>query len=253
MESKPIQRFAVSVSSNDAWVIWGGLGESGVPVDDGYRFSSATGMWSPMSKLNAPSPRASALGVSIGSRVWVWGGEDLSELRDDGAIYDPASDAWEEFVAPSEVGARKWAHVAWLESVQHIVIWGGESTNGLPTNTGWTVDPSTNEWTAMSDAGAPPPTINAGATQLAGNKFLVFGGLAKQANGASVLTNAMYVYDAELDSWSSVDSADPSCAPSPRMLSTVTALAGRSVVWGGIPEGDTTTLPNEDAFLFALP
>ncbi len=250
IQSMPVRTHAVSGAVKETWIVWGGLDEIGNPTNDGYRFSPTSGEWTATSWVGAPSPRVWASGVAIGDgMLWLWGGASANSDLDDGGIYDVDNDWWEPFVAPSEVGGRSSAYVAWLAGTQRVVIWGGAPSSGDSLNTGWIVDPKTNEWAPMSNVGAPPPVVNAGSAVLDGKKLLLFGGFAKQSNGEYGITNEGFVYDTELDAWSTVDA---SCGPSPRELPTVTAIAGQALIWGGIPEGDVGSAPNEDAFVLTL-
>ena len=63
-------------------------------LNSGGRFDPVSETWSPISTVNAPSPRFYHDGVWTGTEMIVWGGYDGSGL-DTGGRYDPATDSWE--------------------------------------------------------------------------------------------------------------------------------------------------------------
>jgi hypothetical protein len=135
-------------------IVWGGLeNDAGTlqATNTGARYDVETGVWTPMSLEGAPSPRFGHTAVWTGQRLIVWGGAsdyDLScyapltvrapllkdapadeeprcESRDDGAVYDPASDTWTP-VAAKHAPIGRFGHTAiWTGS--QMVVWGGRS------------------------------------------------------------------------------------------------------------------------------
>jgi hypothetical protein len=99
--------------------------------------------------------REKAAYAAMGSKVFVWGGNDQSgnELNT-GAIYDPDTDTWTAVgTGGSPPSARILATAVWTGSV--MVVWGGGDENeDNDYNTGGRYDPVTNTWSTMSTVGA---------------------------------------------------------------------------------------------------
>ena len=63
-------------------------------MEDGGRFDPASGVWSPISGVGAPSARGGHSAVWTGSEMVVWGGFDGNLDLRTGGRYDPATDTW---------------------------------------------------------------------------------------------------------------------------------------------------------------
>ena len=72
----------VAVWDGTQMLIWGGIDSFGTPLDDGARLNPATGVWSPMSHLNAPAARVGARAAMVNptGKMLVWGGSDPGGL-----------------------------------------------------------------------------------------------------------------------------------------------------------------------------
>ena len=105
----PSPRFAPAAV---AWtgsrlLVWGGRFQGADyrtlrVIDGGAAYDPAGDRWTPMSSVNAPSPRAEATVVWTGRRLVVWGGAPLpgGTPLADGGVYDPATDRWTRLEAP---------------------------------------------------------------------------------------------------------------------------------------------------------
>ncbi|MCC6528320.1 MAG: hypothetical protein IT373_37090 [Polyangiaceae bacterium] len=117
-------------------LVWGGA--SGETVDaDGARYAPDADAWTPMASAGAPSARQRHVAVWTGSRMLVWGGSSAAGVPfaplADGALYDPATDAWTPMATEGAPEARAGALAAWTGD--RMVVWGGVGT-GEPLATG---------------------------------------------------------------------------------------------------------------------
>jgi len=127
-----------------------------------------------------PVPRFEALGVVVGSELWVMGGFLSTQLdvtkRID--IYDPNTDSWR--LGPELPGAETHAGVANVES--DFVLVGGFVGNVLDRKTTasvWRWNAASATWSGGPDLPAPRAGT---ATALVGATLHVAGGLAEDGN-----------------------------------------------------------------------
>jgi hypothetical protein len=137
--------------------------------------------------IGAPTPRTSHCVLWIGSRLFVWGGGDSSVAdprRNDGGIYDPASDTWlTKPILNSGVGAptkRMMVCAVWTGT--RVLVFGGLGPPPLAPAliTGGSYDPVNDVWESKPNlnagTGAPPGRFG-GTAVWTGSRMIVFGGL----------------------------------------------------------------------------
>ncbi len=111
----------VAVWTGTEAVFWGGYDQLYVRYfNDGGRYDPATGVWTPTSLTNAPSPRV-AQGVWTGSDLVVWGGDNYPT----GGRYHLATDQWTPtsmLRAPTPLWGGRWSTV-WTGN--QMIVWGG--------------------------------------------------------------------------------------------------------------------------------
>ena len=101
--------------------------------------------------------RSSAVLVSMGTDVLVWGGapyqqnSSIGNAVRDGALYSPATDKW-VVVSDAPITARLSAKAAWTGSL--ALIWGGVDDAGRSLDDGALFDPSTRMWRSIPIAPA---------------------------------------------------------------------------------------------------
>jgi hypothetical protein len=173
----------------------------------------------------------------MGSRVFIWGGALLANgsERQDGSIYDPATDTWTPISTTNAPAARVGATCAWNGTVV-LVFGGGDLAASQDLNTGGRYNPSTDSWQTTAVSGAPPARRRA-FTAWSGTRFVVFGGENK--SGAA-MKDALR-YDPAFDSW------DPKAAgaPSGATGQATSLVGGDMLVFGGFAASELSTL---DAF-----
>src|SRR5215468_10081333 len=107
-----------------------------VPLGDGGVYDPASDTWSNTAAAGAPSHRFDHSAVWTGTRMIVWGGNDLLDWHQDGIFFDPAppSGVWVNPTSITSAPAAREGHTGlWTGSA--MLIWGG-STGGLYVNTG---------------------------------------------------------------------------------------------------------------------
>jgi N-acetylneuraminic acid mutarotase len=170
--------------------------------------------------------REKAASAALGSKVFVWGGSDAAgKALANGAVYDPATDAWATVPATGvPPSARVLATAVWTGTV--MVVWGGgDAAATVDYNSGSRYDPVTGSWSAMTTQGAPAGRRGAYGFWT-GSRVLVYGGVNRA--GASVAT--VELYDPVNDSWSS---AATKGAPTGRTDPTVGWSGSLLFVYGG--------------------
>ena len=131
-----------SDASNDA-----GTGPSDGAIDAQVDAAPHAPTWVPMASSTSIgfAPRADAIAVWTGSRMFVWGGAVATSFATDGASYDPVADSW-ELLPATQLGGRQGNTVIW--SGTEMIVWGGAPING---NAG-RLDPKTGTWRLLPDA-----------------------------------------------------------------------------------------------------
>jgi len=196
-------------------LVWGG-GSVDDPVveprDDGALYSPDSDDWRPMATDGAPSERAGASVVWIGTRLFWWGGIPSgigeggppSTPLADGGLYDPETDAWSTVAPAGAPSARFAAGAVWNGA--EVILWGGEDVS-LPDgqlvylSTGARYDPAFDRWQPISDLGSP--IANAAVfVAWTGNRLLVFDYFAEGPDRDGGL------YDPSSDSWTPMTGVD---------------------------------------------
>jgi N-acetylneuraminic acid mutarotase len=117
------------------FIVWGGLGctrtRTGEPrsCGDGARYDPARDAWTPLSGVNAPTPRSGHSAVWTGQVMLVWGGgaetcaNGTSGACQDGAAYDPVADTWTPLRVQGAPFARSSHAAVWTGA--RMFVWGG--------------------------------------------------------------------------------------------------------------------------------
>jgi N-acetylneuraminic acid mutarotase len=121
------RQFASAVWTGTELIVWGGQRvPPGQVFNDGGRYDPASDTWSPVSRVGAPSARATGEAVWTGSEMIVWGGT----IPSTGARYDPATDTWRPTSRVNQPTGRNNFSTVWTGS--EMIVWGGgpEYANG---------------------------------------------------------------------------------------------------------------------------
>jgi len=171
--------------------------------------------WATMSETGAPSARQRAAATWTGSKLFVWGGQDMQGPLDDGALYDPKTDTWTPLSTVNAPTARVDA-IAVLIDNQRIMVWGG----GLPSDnkalgTGKLYDLVASTWLDLKE---PNFARRSPIATWTGSKVIIWGGMAND----SAIGDGFY-YEPAMDKWTYM----PPNANSP------VARTGVGWVWSG--------------------
>jgi hypothetical protein len=207
-------------------VVWGGSGKGSSVLPTGYRYDPKKDAWKALPL--GPPARYDHSVTWAGDRVFVWGGNDLFDLHQDGGLWDPTTDVWASTAVMGSPIPRE-AHSATWTGTQ-VVIFGGYYGNYVAD--GGAFDPKSGPngaWTALSKQGEPAPRQNHVAAWL-GTHLMVWGG----CGGDSCLTlfgdGGDWTPDASGGTWKSIpESPGLSARKGATAVSTGTSM----IVWGG--------------------
>lgn len=190
----PAPRFGhTAVWTGTDLIVWGGTTVSMTPpvgvdptFNDGARFNAATGIWTPLPGLDAPSGRFGHTAVWTGTEMIIWGGQRFDSAGgpsstvtlNTGASYNPLTNAWTTVTNSFPPTARTKHTAVWAGSpVNRMIVWGGSSDGAaMNVNTGGRYDPATNTWNAQTTLTNAPMESSGHQSFWTGSEMVVFGG-----------------------------------------------------------------------------
>jgi N-acetylneuraminic acid mutarotase len=217
-----------AVWTGRSMLVWGGAGAGAPragyyvvppePLGDGFRYDPGADVWTPISKVGAPTPRFRHTAVWTGEEMLVWGGhaDQFGTRLADGARYDPVADSWSPISpAPEGVGSD--------------ALWTGEMLIvGLRAQ--W--DPRTDQWREISRFEAPAGTRVHGAVWT-DSRVLVWGQDVEPPYAVRHLGS----YDPTVDQWQPGSLAGALEArmtpPRARQFQTSVWTGRELILWGG--------------------
>ncbi len=213
-------------------IVWGGVHDATAP--HGFRFAPATGVYSEMSTVGAPSARGEVDWAWTGTELIVWGGVGKVDsihgvFHADGARYNPARDEWQPMSTVNAPEARTGEVFAWTGS--ELLVWGGERPDRAgQLATGARYRPDTDEWRAMATEAAPAARSGARAAWT-GDELLVWGGVVYYPTDYDD-TNTGALYHPATDTWRATSTDG---APAARPARALVWAGGSAILWGGEP------------------
>lgn len=162
------------------WGGWNGEDQARNHFAGGGRYDPATDSWRPISLLGAPEKREDHTALWTGSEMIIWGGvvhegsPPLVRQLATGGRYHPATDTWTSLPSEGSPAARD-EHVA-LWTGSEMLVWGGQGSDGWPTQTGARYRAATDDWVAMT----PENVLTARSGHVAvwtGAEMIVWGGI----------------------------------------------------------------------------
>lgn len=210
--------------------VWGGEAEGSVK-GDGALYDPLGDSWTQVSTNNAPAARMWHGCVLIGAKIMVWGGIGASstDAISTGALYDLASDSWQEIATTD---ATPFIHFqfgfGFSESNKGYFFSGFTGEFG-------SYDPALDKWTKISSSGIPSKRFSFNATNTS-EKLVVWGGLAA-SDGSSLGDGA--IFDLQTSTWSELPTSG---APDKRYGSEMASVDDQFVVWGGWQPGTATEI-----------
>jgi hypothetical protein len=185
--------YYATAASDTQFFVWGGTQDAtpwvsltGNVTNQGFIYSYVLNTWTPMSTVNAPSPRRYAGAVWTGSKFLVWGGYGANDdfFLSSGGIYDPTTDTW---VSMSTTNAPSFSPNTIVWTGKRMLLWGWRVDDaGTPVG-GATFDPVANAWDApITLTNAPSFSVNlyVGYTNVwNGSQLFEWGGAAGPDGG----------------------------------------------------------------------
>lgn len=138
----------------------------------------------------------------------------------------PPGDFWENRALDILPTGRRFHTAVWTGSV--MIVWGGDESYNVLTNTGARYDPATDTWSATTTVNAPDPRIHHSAVWT-GSEMIVWGGVHRPGSYFEAL-NTGGRYDPHTDTWTTTSLVDAPDARDP----DVAVWTGREmIIWGG--------------------
>lgn len=239
----PCSRYSVEgIWTGSKMIIWGGHnynGYSHLYLNSGGLFDPIANLWTATTITNAPEGRTGFSALWTGSKMIVWGGNDLyTNTFNTGGIYDPVTESWAATSTTNAPEARTNFAAVWTGS--KMIVWGGyahySNNTNVAFNTGGIYDPVTDVWSPMSTTNAPDARTDHIAVWT-GSKMIIWGGMNltdyprrgyNQTN--YLITTGGGIYDPATDSWSPMSTTN---APSARIYHRAVWTGNKLIIWGG--------------------
>ena len=216
-------------------IVWGGnITGGGASVFDwqytntGARYNPETDTWTPMSVVNAPSPRNTYIGGWNGSEMIIWGGrEDWNNWTNTGGVYNLETDTWTSMSVVNTPLGVKGGKFAWTGS--ELIVWGGITNNDVRTNSGGIYKSTTDSWTSFLSPDEITPLCCGRQTLWTGTEMISWGtpyGIGYRYNPT---TNDWFVMALIV-------------ALGQRFSHTMVWTGTEMIVWGGVSVGDEIRL-----------
>jgi N-acetylneuraminic acid mutarotase len=207
-------------------IVWGGGSEHQF-YNDGGIYDPAKDAWKPVSETNAPSGRWGHAAVWTGREMLVWGGRSSfapSDHKNDGGLYDPATDTWRPMSTVGAPEARSQMAAVWTG--EELLVWGGWADGGKCPASGGRYNPRTDTWKPLTMENAPVGRMEVTGVWT-GREFLVWGGLLE---GGKISAGTGGRYDPERNTWQALPAEG---APLPTRGMQAVWTGEEMVVWSG--------------------
>ncbi|PRW20510.1 acyl- -binding domain-containing 4 [Chlorella sorokiniana] len=181
-----------------------------------------------------PKPRGGHSGVLVGSRLFVFGGEDvmrrpLGELL----VLDLATWRWSRPETSGTAPGPRSAHAAALYRDRYLLVFGGGSVAHC-NNELWVLDTETMEWSQPEAEGPVPPPRAGHAGAILGDTWFIVGGGNNTSGCADMYALDLSPLGAEPVQWTLVGNTPVESAIASEGLSLQTVpMAGCMVSFGG--------------------
>jgi len=207
-----------AVWTGSEMIVWGGMEAVGFIYNDGSRYHPATDTWSPVSDVNAPSPRHAHSAAWTGSEMLIFGGDGTPN----GGRYDPVTDTWRATATAGAPAGQQWAASVWTG--KEFIVWGGLYDQAV--NTGARYNPQTDTWATL------PAVALAGRAYMpgvwTGSEMIVWSGYDVQ-RGQLYRDGARY--NPKTNRWTALSTAG---APDATYWHTTVWTGQQMVSWGGV-------------------
>ena len=245
------RRNHTAVWTGERMVIWGGIDAWDTLVNTGgsyYPFGPSPNTWTATSTAtNCPSARQSHTAVWTGTEMVVWGGSGENDsVLATGGRYSAFSDSWVPAATTANAGASSiWCTSVWTGA--EFIVWGGRlygldaSHPGPAASTGWTFNPASALWRAITTSNCPSTRDNHTAVWT-GTEMIVWGGW----DSASNYYNTGGRYNPLTDNW--LPTSTGANCPSARNGHTAVWTGSKMIIWGGWSNSGGKYTPSADSW-----
>lgn len=143
-------------------LIWGGITpDLNRTFQSGARYNPTTDKWTPITSSSIAPDVWGSRAVWTGREMLIWGGShrngdnNINEVVQTGAAYDPATDKWRAMTTIDAPKPRFFHTAVWDGS--KMVVWGGgdQIAGSISYNDGGEYDPIENRWKPLTWDNAP--------------------------------------------------------------------------------------------------
>jgi N-acetylneuraminic acid mutarotase len=211
---------AVSFTIDNVTYVGLGFNGDGERLADFWAYNPVQGFWDNLGRLNSDSnarfpgsPRNGAVAFALNGKGYVGLGDDDQDYLSDFYEYNPSSRTWRK-MADFPGGARRGATAFVIGDKAYVGT--GYDDNYLVDF--WSYDSKTDSWTPIRDFGG---SKREGATSITynGKAYVGFG------NNNGVSQKNLYVYDAQKNNWTEIESLDDEDEDQEEMQSRIYAAA----------------------------
>lgn len=191
-----------------------------------WTFTLPTGGWSTISTGTAPSARSKMGTHWMGTKLFLFGGEDGSGVKNDAYYYDPTDNTWSTVTATSPPAARSGASVVY--DGKYLIVWGGDNGTATPLNSGGRLANGATSWITTSTI-SPPAGRKQHSAVWTGSEMVVWGGIG--TFNAKLNTGSRY--NPATDTWTALPTTGTVNAPMARSGHAAVFTGKDMLIWGG--------------------
>ncbi|KAL0216491.1 hypothetical protein P9112_008675 [Eukaryota sp. TZLM1-RC] len=167
--------------------IFGGLSSKMQELNDMWSFDLTKQVWTPITPTNrGPSPRYGHSMVSLGSKLYVFGGVKQrrpTHFYNDLWVFDTVSHEWSLLSGDSSSSSLpegRYGHIMdYVPAIEAFFLFGGTAKEGKRLNDGWVFSPLSNsfhKYAFATNFPAPPSLTHSSAATISNDALLVMGG-----------------------------------------------------------------------------
>ena len=175
---------------------------------DIWAYDYNTNAWTEMHPADSPTARAYAAVAydSKSDRVVIFGGRLMDPLSDNAMwAYDFNTDSWTRNENVGGPATLTYAAMAYRTVTEDFLLYGGavlQSTyEGKPNKDTWAYALSSNKWKPLDPPLSPPPLANHVTAYVQGSGAVVLFGGELEELYSDKLSNAVWIFDPELNDW----------------------------------------------------
>eukprot|EP01090_Pellita_catalonica_P002547 TRINITY_DN1211_c0_g1_i1.p1 TRINITY_DN1211_c0_g1~~TRINITY_DN1211_c0_g1_i1.p1 ORF type:complete len:313 (-),score=51.27 TRINITY_DN1211_c0_g1_i1:65-1003(-) len=191
-------------------------------------------------KGDVPSARCHSAMVAVGTKIFLFGGQDKIKKFDDFYEFDTTSNTWKK-IETAIKPPRSLGHAMTVLNGEIYLFGGSDKVNSYSHL--FKFDPAKSEWCSVEQKNFVPTPRAYHTMNAYKGKLIVFGG-----EGQNQQFNDLYEFDLSSSSWKRLsDSVDSDTEPPPRKRHSAAVFNDKLVVFGGFQsQGDSYRGDNYD-------